>query len=77
MGRCLAILHRALASFPRDRVWGRSLAVDIAPTLAGIATLETAISAHPARDKVDWHVLVQLVERRAWLLTNAGGARHA
>ena len=33
MGRCLAILHRALASFPHDRVWHRSWAVDTATTL--------------------------------------------
>jgi homoserine kinase type II len=74
MGRCLAILHRALASFPHDRVSHQSWAVDTATTLAGIATLEAAISARPARDEVDRHVLVQLAERRAWLLTNAGGA---
>ena len=74
MGRCLAILHRALASFPHDRVSHRSWAVDAATTLTGIATLEDAISARPARDEVDRYVLVQLAERRAWLLTNAGRA---
>jgi homoserine kinase type II len=74
MGRCLAILHRALASFPHDRVSHRSWTVDTATTLAGIATLEAAISARLARDEVDRYVLVQLAERRTWLLTNAGGA---
>jgi Ser/Thr protein kinase RdoA (MazF antagonist) len=32
MGRCLAILHRALASFPHDRVSHRSWAVDTEST---------------------------------------------
>jgi homoserine kinase type II len=75
MGRCLARLHRALVDFPSAQVSVRSLAVETARTLSGIAALEAIIHAHAPGHADDGTTLVQLAQRRAWLLANGERAR--
>lgn len=67
MGGFLARLHRALADFPPERAARRPFALDRAATLAGIARLERAIAARPAREPRDAVALTWLRGQRAWL----------
>jgi homoserine kinase type II len=68
MGRCLAALHRGLASYPSERARRRELAVDRDAALDRIAALDRAIRARPNLDDVDRRALTALAGRREWII---------
>ncbi|MFN8538418.1 MAG: phosphotransferase [Thermomicrobiales bacterium] len=68
MGRCLARLHRALATLPPSATRLRSFSFDRAAALDGNAQLAALIRGRAARDALDALALAWLAGQREWLL---------
>lgn len=70
MGSFLALLHRALADYPLERVQQRSLALDRAGSLAAIERHIVRVGALPAPTASDAAILARLEGQRAWSLAH-------
>ena len=77
MGAFLALLHRALAGYPADRVQARSLGIDRVGALASLDSHITHWSALAAPSASDAAILDRLSGQRAWVVAHPAASTDA